>query len=173
MKKWTHWASLAVVLALGFALGSLSSDSQADSPDLRWVAGEFPEEFLSSMEASSAAFLRKDMESTRSHMAEDFATYELHGKDAPKLLVKGREQAVAVMNVFFSGDFGSRWQGADVERIGSIGDTMVQIEHDQYKYDDGIRTVSTLVVIQYKDGKRWREWRLRPGPNPAGSETSD
>ena len=34
MKKWTHMASLAVVLALGFALGSLSSDGQADSPAL-------------------------------------------------------------------------------------------------------------------------------------------
>ena len=74
MKKWTHMASLAVVLALGFALGSLSSDSQADSSDLRWVAGEFPEEFLRSMEESSAAFLRKDMEATRAHMTEDFAT---------------------------------------------------------------------------------------------------
>ena len=75
MKKWTHMASIAVVLALGFALGSLSSDGQADSPDLRWVAGEFPEEFLRSMEESSAAFLRKDMEATRAHITEDFATY--------------------------------------------------------------------------------------------------
>ena len=120
------------------------------------------------MEESSAAFLRKDIEATRSHMTEDFATYELHGKDAPRLLVKGREEAIAVMNTFFSGDFGSRWQGADVERIGSIGDTMVQIERDQYKYDDGIRTISTFVVIQYKDGKRWREWRLRLDPDAAG-----
>ena len=91
MKKWTHWASFAVALALGFALGSLSSDGQADSPDLRWVAGKFPEQFLRSMEESSAAFLRKDMEATRAHMTEDFAIYELHGKDAPRLLVKGRE----------------------------------------------------------------------------------
>ena len=173
MKKWTHWASFAAVLALGFALGSLSSDGRADSPDLRWVADEFPEEFLRSMEESSAAFLRKDMEATRAHMTEDFATYELHGQDAPKLLVKGREESIAAMNFFFAGDFGSRWQGADVERVGSIGDTMVQIEHDQYKFDDGIRTVSTLVLIQYKDGKRWREWRLKPGPHPAGSTTSD
>ena len=173
MKKWTHWASLAVALALGFAMGSLSSDSRADSPDLVWVAGKFPEEFVRSMEESSAAFLRKDMEVTRAHMTENFATYELHGQDTPRLLVKVREQSIAAMNFFFSGDFGSRWQGADVERVGSIGDTMVQIEHDHYQYDDSIRTVSTLVLIQYKDGKRWREWRLKPGPHPAGSTTSD
>ena len=50
---------------------------------------------------------------------------------------------------------------------------MVQIEHDKYEYDEGIRTVSTFVVIQYKDGKRWREWRLKPGPILAGSTTRD
>lgn len=116
------------------------------------------------MDASSEAFQAKDMDATLEHMAEDFATYELHGDDAPKLLVKGREETVAIMKSFFSGDFGSRWDGADVEKLGSIGNTMVQIEHDRYKYDDGIRTISTFVIIQYKDGKRWREWRLVPDP---------
>ena len=113
------------------------------------------------MDESSAAFLRKDMEATRAHMTEDFATYELHHEDGPKLLVKGREESIAAMQSFFEGGFGSLWQGADVDRVGSIGDTMVQIEHDHYNFDDGPRTISTFVVIQYKDGKRWREWRLR------------
>ncbi len=173
MKKWTHWATLAVTLALGFVLGSTSSHSRADSPQLRWVAGEFPAALLRSMEESSAAFLRKDLEATRAHMTEDFATYELHGSDGPRLLVQGREESIAAMTSFFEGDFGSLWQGAEVERVGSIGDTMVQIEHDKYQYDEGVRTISTFVVIQYQDGKRWREWRLKLDPNAGGSQGSD
>ncbi len=164
MKKWTHITTLAVALTVGLLIGATSFNGKADSHRLYWVAGEYPEEFVRSMEASSAAFRRKDMEATREHMAEDFATFELHGEDAPKLIVKGREETIEVMNTFFAQDFGSRWDGADVERLGSIGNTMVQIEHDRYKYDDGIRTISTFVIIQYKNGKRWREWRLRPDP---------
>ncbi len=164
MNRAAQLICVAMALILGAAVGSLTTVVFADSHRLVWVSGEFPEQFVRSMEASSDAFQRKDMEGTRAHMTEDFATYELHGEDAPKLLVQGIDETIAVMNSFFAADFGSRWQGADVERIGSIGNTMVQIEHDHYKYDDGIRTISTFVIIQYKDGKRWREWRLRPDP---------
>ncbi len=161
MNKSTLFATLSATLVLGFGLGAAVSWSQTDGADRRWVAGEFPEEFVRSMEESSAAFLRKDLEATGSYMTEDFATYELHHEDGPRLLVKGREKSIAAMQSFFEGGFGSLWQGADVDRVGSIGDTMVQIEHDHYEFDEGPRTISTFVVIQYKDGKRWREWRLR------------
>ena len=161
MKNSMRLATVSVALVVGFTLGAAVSYSQPQGAGLRWVAGEFPEELVRSMDESSAAFLRKDMEATRAHMTEDFATYELHHEDGPKLLVKGREESIAAMQSFFEGGFGSLWQGADVDRVGSIGDTMVQIEHDHYNFDDGPRTISTFVVIQYKDGKRWREWRLR------------
>ena len=131
---------------------------------MRWVQGEYPAAFEASMDASSAAFERKDMEATRSHLAEDFATYELHGPESPKLLVKGREETIKVMNTFFAGDFGSSWDGAEVEKLGSIGNTMVQIEYDRYNMESGQITIPTFVIIQYKDNKRWREWRLRPDP---------
>lgn len=156
--------AVAAAFLLGLGAGSIDIVSLADGHGMSWVAGEYPPKYEASMEASSEAFRAKDMDATLEHMSEDFATYELHGEDAPKLLVKGREETVAIMKSFFTGDFGSRWDGADVEKLGSIGNTMVQIEHDRYKYDDGIRIISTFVIIQYKDGKRWREWRLVPDP---------
>jgi hypothetical protein len=79
-------------------------------------------------------------------------------------LVKGRDKTIEVMNNFFAGDFGSSWDGAEVEKLGSIGNTMVQIEYDRYNMEGGQITIPTFVIIQYKDGKRWREWRLRPDP---------
>ena len=164
MNKRTHIVSLAAALALGVTIGSIAMEGLAEGHGMQWLPGEYPAAFEASMEASSAAFQVKDMEATRAHMAEDFATYELHGEESPKLLVKGVEETIAVMNMFFAGDFGSSWVGADVEKLGSIGNTMVQIEHDRYKDGDSERTISTFVIIQYKDGKRWREWRLRPDP---------
>jgi len=164
MAKRMQIVAITTALAAGFCIGLMGTNGSADGHRMQWVDGEFPEEFANSMEESAAAFQRKDIEATRAYMADDFATFELHGKDAPKLLVGGREATIEVMNKFFASDFGSRWDGAEVERLGSIGNTMVQIEHDRYKYDDGIRTISTFVIIQYKGGKRWREWRLRPDP---------
>lgn len=155
---------LLAVLVLGVGVGALGAAGFAETGRLHWTSGEYPEAFAASMEASSAAFERKDMEATRSHLHADFATYELHGEDSPKLLVRGRDKTIEVMNTFFAGDFGSSWQGADVERLGSIGNTMVQIEHDRYQAGEGTRTISTFVIIQYKDDKRWREWRLIPDP---------
>jgi len=160
----TQIITIAVSLAAGIGFGSFIPIGWADGHTMRWVSGEFPEAFAASMEASSAAFLAKDMEATREYLTDDFATYVLHGEDAPKLLVKGRDETIAVMNSFFATDFGTRWEGADVERVGSIGTALVQVEHDRYKYDDGTRTISTLVIIQYKNGKRWKEWRLVPDP---------
>lgn len=164
MASYANKISILVALAVGLGIGILGSSGIAETARLHWVAGEYPEAFAASMAASSAAFEVKDMEATRAHLHEDFATYELHGADSPKLLVRGRDKTIEVMNTFFAGDFGSSWQGADVERLGSIGNMMVQIEHDRYQFDDGIRTISTFVIIQYQDGKRWREWRLVPDP---------
>ncbi|MGB1877500.1 MAG: hypothetical protein ACPHGY_11385 [Rhodospirillaceae bacterium] len=164
MKPSKQLASIGLALACGIGIGALSVGSFAQGNALRWVNGTYPEAYEASMDASSAAFERKDMEATRSHMAEDFATYELHGPESPKLLVKGRDKTIEVMNNFFAGDFGSSWDGAEVEKLGSIGNTMVQIEYDRYNMEGGQITIPTFVIIQYKDGKRWREWRLRPDP---------
>ncbi len=164
MKPSKQLASIGLALACGMGIGALSVGSFAQGNALRWVNGTYPEAYEASMDASSAAFERKDMEATRSHMAEDFATYELHGPESPKLLVKGRDKTIEVMNNFFAGDFGSSWDGAEVEKLGSIGNTMVQIEYDRYNMEGGQITIPTFVIIQYKDGKRWREWRLRPDP---------
>lgn len=164
MKPSKQLASIGLALACGMGIGALSVGSFAQGNALRWVNGTYPEAYEASMDASSAAFERKDMEATRSHMAEDFATYELHGPESPKLLVKGRDKTIEVMNNFFAGDFGSSWDGAEVEKLGSIGNTMVQIEYDRYNMEGGQITIPTFVIIQYKGGKRWREWRLRPDP---------
>lgn len=165
MRQFAYILSISAAVAVGAGLGALStSPVTAETTRMVWLQGEYPEAFEASVDASAAAFIRKDMDATRSHLHEDFATYELHGADAPKLLVKGRDETVEVMKTFFSGAFGSSWQGADVEKLGSIGNAMVQIEHDRYTTDDGLRTISTFVIIQYKDGKRWREWRLVPDP---------
>jgi len=41
--------------------------------------------------------------------------------------------------------------------------TLVQIEEDFYRTEDGgTRAVKSLVVVEYRDGKRWREWRFKP-----------
>ena len=60
--------------------------------------------------------------------------------------------------------FGSgTWRGANVYKWGLTDNTLVQIEEDFYRTEDGgTRAVKSLVVVEYRDGKRWREWRFKP-----------
>ena len=61
----------------------------------------------------------------------------------------------------------SRWAGAHVERLGHIGNIVVQVEYDRFNMDDGLQTIPSMAIFQFKDGKRWREWRLKPEADPA------
>ena len=67
MVKQVQVAAVVTALAVGVGIGVMSANSSADDHRMQWIAGEFPEEFVWSMEESADAFQRKDMEATRVH----------------------------------------------------------------------------------------------------------
>jgi hypothetical protein len=90
---------------------------------------------------------------------DEFTMYEITDKGA-EVRVQGVEQVrQAVGGVFGAG----KWLGANVYKWGLTDNTLVQIEEDFFKDDDGgTHSVKTLVVFEHRDGKRWREWRFKP-----------
>ena len=108
---------------------------------------------------SEANFDSADVESSIPNLDDDFTLYEITDQGAEEV-VRGIEQVRAA----FSGLLGSgTWVGANVYKWGLTDNTLVQIEEDFYRTEDGgTRAVKSLVVVEHRDGKRWREWRFKP-----------
>ena len=100
-----------------------------------------------------------DVESSIASLDDDFTLYEITDQGAGEM-VRGIEQVRAA----FSGLLGSgAWLGANVYKWGLTDNTLVQIEEDFYRTEyGGTRAVKSLVVVEHRDGKRWREWRFKP-----------
>ena len=120
---------------------------------------EYPADALARIEASEQAFIDKDLDMLAGELTEDFTWYKIDAQ-GPKQMVAGREATLELLNVFFADDGG--WQGADVHRLGHLGNLFVQVEIDRFITQDGPKTVRSLNIYEMKDGKRWREWKFYP-----------
>jgi hypothetical protein len=38
----------------------------------------------------------------------------------------------------------------------------VQVEYGSFETEEKLKTIPTLVLVEFRDGKRWREWCRRP-----------
>ncbi len=110
-------------------------------------------------EESSDRFTNLDIEGAVAGLDEDFVMYAITEAGAEER-VRGKDAVrTALGSTFGKGN----WLGADVYRWGLTDNTLVQIEADNYTTEDGgIEVIKTLVVIEYRDGKRWREWHFKP-----------
>lgn len=108
---------------------------------------------------SEENFENLNVEGAIRSLDDDFTMYDITAEGAEET-VRGIEQVQAAL----SGVFGSgAWLGANVYKWGLTDNTLVQIEQDFYRTEDGgTRSVKSLVVVEYRNGKRWREWRFKP-----------
>lgn len=147
----------AAVLA-AFVSESIGSAQEAYEK----LYGEFYEHgnpYAEIIARSEENFDSLDVESSIISLDDDFTLYEITDEGAEEI-VRGIEQVRAA----FSGLLGSgTWIGANVYKWGLTDNTLVQIEEDFYRTEDGgARSVKSLVVVEHRDGKRWREWRFKP-----------
>ncbi len=111
------------------------------------------------IDQSEEFFGNRDVEGAILSLDDDFTMYEITEEGAEER-VRGIEQVRrAVGGTFSSG----KWLGANVYKWGLTDNTLVQIEEDFFRTDDGgTRSIKTLVVFEHRNGKRWREWRFKP-----------
>ena len=147
----------ATVLAV-FASGSLRTEEDGYEK----LYGQFYEHdnpYAEVIARSEEHFENMNVEGAILSLDDDFTMYEITN-DGAEEMVRGIEQVRSAL----SGVFGSgTWLGANVYKWGLTDNTLVQIEEDFYRAEDGgTRAVKSLVVVEYRDGKRWREWRFKP-----------
>ncbi len=110
------------------------------------------------IQASEAAFMQRDVEGAIANLDPDYVLIDIKDEGAVER-VRGIESVRAALGMMFESDV---WIDSEVTRLALVDNMLVQIEHDTFKTDAGPKTVSTLVVFEHRDGKRWREWRFIP-----------
>ena len=160
MKKTIELAAalLGATLLAAFANESMSNDEEGfDKLYSRFY--EHDNSYAEVIARSEENFENLNVEGAILSLDDDFTMYEITDEGAEET-VRGIEQVrTALSGVFGSGT----WLGANVYKWGLTDNTLVQIEEDFYRTEDGgTRSVKSLVVVEYRDGKRWREWRFKP-----------
>ena len=160
MKSTTKFAGLLIgAIAL---VAFVSETASNEGEEFEKLYGQFYEHdnpYAEVIARSEEHFENMEVEGAVLSLDDDFTMYEINDEGAEEM-VRGIEQVRAAL----SGVFGSgTWLGANVYKWGLTDNTLVQIEEDFYRMEDGgTRSVKSLVVVEYRDGKRWREWRFKP-----------
>ena len=152
----------AVLLGATLLAVSASDSLRTEEESYEKLYGDFYEHdnpYAQVIARSEEHFENMNVEGAILSLDGDFTMYEITDEGAEEM-VRGIEQVRAAL----SGVFGSgTWLGANVYKWGLTDNTLVQIEEDFYSTEDGgTRSVKSLVVVEYRDGRRWREWRFKP-----------
>lgn len=152
----------AALLGAIFLAACASDGAGTDEEGYEKLYGQFYEHdnpYAEVIARSEEHFENMNVEGAILSLDDDFTMYEITDEGAEEM-VRGIEQVRAAL----SGVFGSgTWLGANVYKWGLTDNTLVQIEEDFYRTEDGgARSVKSLVVVEYRDGRRWREWRFKP-----------
>lgn len=160
MRTTTKFAALLIGAIALVAFVSESTSNEGE--EFEKLYGQFYEHdnpYAEVIARSEEHFENMNVEGAILSLDDDFTMYEITDEGAEEM-VRGMEQVRAAL----SGVFGSgTWLGANVYKWGLTDNTLVQIEEDFYRTEDGgQRSVKSLVVVEYRDGRRWREWRFKP-----------
>jgi hypothetical protein len=110
------------------------------------------------IQRSEAAFMNRDVAGSTADLDADYVLYDIL-EDGAIERIRGVENVRSALGKIFESGV---WLSSEVDRLALVDNTLVQIEHDTFKTEDGEKTISTLVVFEHRNGKRWREWRYIP-----------
>jgi ketosteroid isomerase-like protein len=124
-----------------------------------------PADVLAMIEKGEADFLARDAAKLADAITEDFTWYRV-GPDGPLLAVQGREATVRMLSQFFTVDAPGGFE-SQVYRLGMVGNILVQVEVDRYESaTEGKVEKTSLELYEFRDGRRFREWRFTPTASP-------
>ena len=143
-------AIAGLLLVAGWASGAVTADAE--------FFANSGSRYAPIIQASEAAFMQRDVEGAIANLDSDYILYDIKDDGAVQR-VRGIDAVRAALGMMFASDV---WIDSEVTRLALVDNMLVQIEHDTFKTADGPKSVSTLVVFEHRDGKRWREWRFVP-----------
>ena len=139
-------------------VASLSIASALPAAETNKNYQKIPEDVITFIEKAEKVFVDQDAEGVRDYLTEDFTWFRVT-EQGPEETVKGRDETVELLSQFFGQN---NWVDSDVHRLGMLGNILVQVEVDTFQTENGPKTVESLSVYEFRDGKRWREWKFYP-----------
>ncbi len=113
---------------------------------------------LKMIEQGEAAFLARDAQALGPTLADDYSWWVVTDK-GPNMAIQGRDATVKLLDGFFSN---AQWLDSKVYRLGMVGNMLVQVEVDTLGTPQAPVVKTSLEIYEFRDGKRWREWRFTP-----------
>lgn len=151
--------ALALLLAAslcGVVWAAVDAKSQVMADTSRYT--HIPAGTLKLIEQGETAFLKRDPAALGDTLAEDFSWW-IVAPNGPNRAVQGRAETVKLLDGFFRN---AQWYGSKVYRLGMVGNMLVQVEVDTVGSANGPVEKTSLEIYEFRDGRRWREWRFSP-----------
>jgi ketosteroid isomerase-like protein len=161
-------AALAALIAVPALYGAYAW--AANDPRSQVVAdtsrySRISPEVIAMIEKGEADFMARDAVKLGDSITEDFVWYRV-GPDGPVEAVRGRDNTVKLMQQFFTVDAPGGFE-SKVYRLGMVGNILIQVEVDKYESKtEGKVEKTSLEIYEFRDGRRFREWRLIPTASP-------
>lgn len=147
---------LLIAAAAGAAWAAVGVKSQVVKDTSRYT--KIPQDMLRVIEKGEAAFLKRDPQALAPTLSEDYSWWIVSPK-GPTMAIQGRDTTVKMLDGFFKN---TEWFDSKVYRLGMVGNILIQVEVDTVGSPKGPVTKTSLELYEFKDGKRWREWRFTP-----------
>lgn len=126
---------------------------------------KIPADVVAMIEKGEADFMARDSVKLGDSITEDFTWYRV-GPEGPQLAVQGRENTIKLLQQFFTQDAPNGFE-SKVYRLGMVGNILIQVEVDKYvSKTEGPVEKTSVELYEFKDGRRFREWRLTPTASP-------
>ncbi len=108
---------------------------------------------------TQAAFARKDADVAVEAFEEDGVFYRVTDEGIEEL-VSGKENLHKSLKMVFASE--NNYLESKAIRLGLIQNVLVMYHEDTYQTSEGLEIVPRVVVIEHRNGKRWREWEFNP-----------
>lgn len=111
------------------------------------------------IKASQAAFADRNADAAIEAFEDDGAFFRITDQ-GPVELVRGKENLRRSMKMVFGA--ANDYVDSKVVRLALIQNVLVMYHEDRYRTEAGVKTIPRVVVVEHRNGKRWREWEFSP-----------
>ncbi len=139
----------------GLLLVLMTACTSEQTPTLRSEKYDYD----SIIEQSQAAFKARNADAAVEAFEDDGVFYRITD-DGVVELIRGKDNLRRSMRRIFAAE--NQYVDSKAIRLGLFQNLLVMYHEDRYETDDGLEMIPRVVVVEHRNGKRWREWEFSP-----------
>ena len=112
------------------------------------------DDLVARVKAQTEAYNRKDLAQLLEGLAPDYESWEV-GPEGPSCRARGRDQVEQALRGMFAA---SGYASSRVEDVRAYGSLAVAVEIDTFQTAEGVRTLRSLGLYEFRDGRLARAW---------------